>query len=95
MTRRTPRGQVKSPDISFLNIPSDGRRKKEHNDALAGVLEIFKQAGMTEYNVAHIDDPVRNKNIPLKHKNHVYDLAIRINNGKILLLEVRTVSWPK
>lgn len=95
MKKKHPRGWVKSPSFSFVNIPSDGRRKKEHNNVLALVLEIFKKAGMNHYNVAHIDDPERIKTIPLKHQGHVYDIAIPLNKGHLLLLEVRVVEWQK
>lgn len=89
------RGQASFPAIPFLNVQTDDKKKKVHHEALSEVLKIFRNAGMTHYNVSHIDDPQRDKNLPIKIGKHIFDLSFPKDKNTIVLLEVKILKLPK
>lgn len=88
-------GKVTSPAHSFLSLQTDDKRKQTHHEALAKILEIFRNSGMTHYNISHIDDPQRDKNLPIKIGKHLYDLSFPKDKDTIVLLEVKILKLPK
>jgi len=89
------RGFTPSPAHPFLSLQTDDKRKKVHHEALADILMIFRQAGMTHYNISHIDDPERDKDLPIKIGSHMYDLSFPKDKNTIVLLEVKILKIPK
>ena len=88
-------GKVTSPAHSFLSLQTDDKRKQTHHKVLAKVLEIFLNSGMTHYNISHIDDPQRDKNLPIKIGKHLYDLSFPKDKDTIVMIEVKILKLPK
>jgi hypothetical protein len=86
------RGLSPSPAIPFLNLLTDDKRKKVHHEALAEILAIFRNAGMTHYNLSHIDDPERDPELPIKIGSHMYDLSFPKDKDTIVLIEVKILK---
>lgn len=89
------RGFFPSPAHPFLSLQTDDKRKKVHHEALADILKIFRMAGMTHYNISHIDDPERDKDLPIKIGKHLFDLSFPKDKNTIVLLEVKILKIPK
>lgn len=89
------RGLSPSPAIPFLNLQTDDKRKKTHHEALADILAIFRNAGMTHYNISHIDDPERDKKLPIMIGKHLYDLSFPKDNNTIVMIEIKILKLPK
>jgi hypothetical protein len=94
MTANT-RGITPSPLHPFLNLLTDDKRKKVHHEALSDILAVFRNAGMTHYNISHIDDPERDPDLPIKIGSHMYDLAFPKDKNTIVLLEVKILKVEK
>lgn len=89
------KGGISSPTLPFLNLETDDKRKQTHHEALALILDIFKRSGMHEYNISHIDDPERNKDIPIMIGKHLYDLSFPKDLDTIVMIEVKILKLPK
>lgn len=89
------RGAVPSSALPFLSLQTDDKRKQTHHEALAKILEIFRNSGMTHYNVSHIDDPERDKELPIKIGKHMYDLSFPKDTETIVMIEVKILKLRK
>jgi len=89
------RGTTPSPAHPFISLQTDDKRKKVHHAALAEILTIFREAGMIHYNVSHIDDPERDKLLPIKIGKHLFDLSFPMDPETIVLLEVKILNLRK
>jgi len=89
------KGYAPAPSMPFLSFYTDDKRKQEHHVALNNILKIFKNAGMTHYNISHIDDPERNPEIPIKIGKHIYDLSFPTSKNTFVLIEVKILKLPK
>lgn len=86
------RGFTPSPAHPFLSLQTDDKRKKVHHEALADILKIFRNAGMKHYNISHIDDPERDKDLPIKMGKHLYDLSFPKDSNTIVMIEVKILK---
>lgn len=89
------KGHIKDPSKPFLKLEIDDKRKQEHHKVLAYLLEIFQKTGMNHYNISHIDDPKRDKNLPIKQGDHLFDLSFPVSNDTIALIELKILKLPK
>ena len=65
-----------------------------HHEALAEILRIFRNTGMTHYNVSHIDDPERDPELPIKIGSHMYDLSFPKDKNTIVMIEIKILKLP-
>ena len=89
------KGHVKDPSKPFLKLETDDKHKQEHHEVLKSLLEIFQKTGMKHYNISHIDDPTRDKELPIKIGKHLFDLSFPVNSKTVAMIELKIFKIPQ
>ncbi len=81
-----------SSSLPFLNVRTDGVRKKRHNDEVRFVIGTLIKNGIKDYNCDHISDGNLVKWLPLQKNGKFYDISYINSKGDIILIEVMRLN---
>ena len=84
-----------SPNLPFLNVDTDGRRKNRHNQEILTLVRLLRTSGVKDYCMHHINDGGMVKTLPLTLGGKWYDIAYVAPDGEIFLIEVMRLKHAR
>lgn len=84
-----------SSRLPFLQINTDGRTKKRHNEEILFWLHQLGKAGINNVGAHHVDDAGLNRDLPLTLAGKWYDIVYEAPDGEVFMIELMRVKTAR